>query len=106
MAALLSVLVPTFGAEASAQVDVPTISADPSTGLADGQTVTVTVSGLAEGEQGIRQCATGASDLARCKSPFGVYPQDGGGGRTATVVVDTRVGAAPKAELRSWPRRR
>jgi hypothetical protein len=51
MAALLSVLVPIFGARPPHRWRRLTISADPSTGLADGQTVTVTVSGPPRGSR-------------------------------------------------------
>ena len=90
MAALLSVLVPLVGGEASAQVAAPTISAQPSTGLADGQSVSVTVGGRIEGDRAIRQCTTGATDRGRCNSPTGVYPRGGGG--TTLVVVDNAIG--------------
>ena len=94
-AVLLVLLVPLVGVapRASAQAQTLAISAEPSTGLADGQPVTVTVSGPLEGDRAIRQCTTGATDRASCNSFFGVYPDDGGpGGTTTTVVVDNAIG--------------
>ena len=94
-AALVLVLVTSawVAPPAAAQAAPVTISADPATGLRDGQDVTVTVTGSLEDDLTIRQCASGATSARRCASPHGVYPGYAPTGpRVATVVVDSAIG--------------
>jgi hypothetical protein len=49
-------------APAIAPTGTPTITADPSTGLLDGQSISVTGSGLTKGHDFLAECVTGATD--------------------------------------------
>jgi len=70
----------------------PTLTADPSTGLLDGQSISVSGSGLAAATlYGVIECQTGATDITGCDlSGFSGVPTDGTGSfSTPTTVIRT-----------------
>ncbi len=79
-------------APSGAPTGSPTLTADPSTGLLDGQSISVTGSGLAaQTLYGIIECQTGATDINGCDlNGFSVATTDGSGSfSTSTTVIRT-----------------